>query len=60
MREIKRTIQCRIDKKQKEIKPYKQSMREIEDHLTELEALQSALADIVELVSFPERLLLRA
>lgn len=36
-------IQRRIDMKQKEIKPYKQSLKEVEDHLTVLEALQCGL-----------------
>lgn len=33
-------IQGRIDAKQKEIKPHNQILREVEDHLTVLEALQ--------------------
>jgi hypothetical protein len=37
-------IQRRIDMKQKEIKPHKQSLREVEGHLSVLEALQSALS----------------
>ena len=41
-------IQQRIDKKQKEIKPHKQSLREVEDHLTVLEALQCALSLITD------------
>jgi hypothetical protein len=35
-------IQRRINMKQREIKPHKQSLREVEDHLTVLEALQCA------------------
>ena len=41
-------IQRRIDKKQREIKPHKQSLREVEDHLTVLEALQCALSLITD------------
>jgi hypothetical protein len=41
--DTKTMIQRRIDMKQREIKPHKQSLREVEDHLTVLEALQSAL-----------------
>ena len=41
-------IQRRIDMKQKEIKPHKQSLREVEDHLTVLEALQCALSLITD------------
>jgi hypothetical protein len=40
--EIKAMIQYRIDMKQREIKPHKQSLRGVEDHLTVLEVLQSA------------------
>ena len=40
-------IQHRIDMKQKEIKPHKQSIREVEDHLTVLETLQSKLRLVV-------------
>jgi hypothetical protein len=46
--EIKAMIQRRIDMKQKEIKPHKQSLREVEDHLTVLEALQCALSLITD------------
>ena len=46
--DIKAMIQHRIDVKQKEIKPRKQSLREAEDHLTVLEALQSALSLITD------------
>ena len=46
--EIKATTQRRIDMKQKEIKPHKQSIREVEDRLTVLEALQSALSLITD------------
>ena len=45
-------IQHRIDLKQKEIKPHKQSLREVEDHLTVLEALQCALS----LITYEEEL----
>jgi hypothetical protein len=41
-------IQRRIDMNQKEIKPHKQTVREVEDHLTVLEALQSALSLITD------------
>ena len=41
-------IQRKIDAKQKEIKPHKQSLREVEDHLTVLEALQCALSLITD------------
>ena len=41
-------IQRRIDMKQKEIKPHKQTLREVEDHLTVLEALKSALSLITD------------
>jgi hypothetical protein len=41
-------IQRRIDIKQKEIKPHKQSLREVEDHLIVLEALQCALSLITD------------
>ena len=41
-------IQRRIDKKQKKIKPHKQSLREVEDHLTVLQALQSVLSLITD------------
>ena len=41
-------IQHRIDIKQREIKPHKQSLREVEDHLTVLEALQCALSLITD------------
>ena len=41
-------IQRRIDRKQKEIKPHKQSLREVEDHLIILEALQCALSLITD------------
>ena len=41
-------IQRRIDMKQKEIKPHKQSLREVEDHLIVLEALQCALSLITD------------
>ena len=46
--DIKAMIQRRIDTKQKEIKPHKQSLREVEDHLTVLEALQCALSLITD------------
>ena len=46
--DIKAMIQRRIDKKQREIKPHKQSLREVEDHLTILEALQCALSLITD------------
>ena len=46
--DIKAMIQHRIDKKQKEINPHKQSLREVEDHLTVLEALQCALSLITD------------
>jgi hypothetical protein len=46
--DIKAMIQRRIDMKQKEIKPHKQSLREVEDHLTVLEALESALSLITD------------
>ena len=46
--DIKAMIQRRIDMKQKEIKPHKQSLREVEDHLTVLEALQCALSLITD------------
>ena len=46
--DIKAMIQRRIDKKQREIKPHKQSLREVEDHLTVLEALQCALSLITD------------
>ena len=46
--EIKVMIQHRIDIKQREIKPHKQSLREVEDHLTVLEALQCALSLITD------------
>ena len=41
-------IQRRIDVKQKEMKPHKQSLREVEDHLTVLETLQCALSLITD------------
>ena len=41
-------IQRRIDMNQKEIKPHKQTVREVEDHLTVLEALQNALSLITD------------
>jgi hypothetical protein len=41
-------IQRRIDMKEKEIKPHKPTLREVEDHLTVLEALQSALSLITD------------
>lgn len=41
-------IQRRINMKQKEIKPYKQSLREVEDHLTVLEALLCTLSLITD------------
>ena len=41
-------IQHRIDIKQREIKPHKESLREVEDHLTVLEALQCALSLITD------------
>lgn len=41
-------IQRGIDMKQKEIQPDKQSLREVEDHLTVLEALQCALSLITD------------
>ena len=41
-------IQCRIDMKQKEVKSHKRSLREVENHLTVLEALQSALSLITD------------
>ena len=41
-------IQRRIEMKHKEIKPHKQSLREVEDHLTILEALQCALSLITD------------
>ena len=46
--DIKAMIQHRIDKKQREIKPHKQSLREVEDHLTVLEALQCTLSLITD------------
>jgi hypothetical protein len=46
--DVKAMIQHRIDMKQKEIKPHKQSLREVEDHLTILEALQCALSLITD------------
>jgi hypothetical protein len=46
--DIKAMIQRRIDMKQKEIKPHKQSLREVENHLTVLEALQCALSLITD------------
>jgi len=46
--DIKAMIQRRIDMNQKEIKPHKQTVREVEDHLTVLEALQSALSLITD------------
>jgi hypothetical protein len=46
--DIKAMIQRRIDKKQKEINPHKQNLREVEDHLTVLEALQCALSLITD------------
>ncbi len=46
--DIKAMIQRRIDAKQKEIKPHKQSLREVEDHLTVLEALRCALSLITD------------
>jgi hypothetical protein len=46
--DIKAMIQRRIDVKQKEIKPHKQSLREVEDNLTILEALQCALSLITD------------
>jgi hypothetical protein len=52
--DIKAMIQHRIDVKQKEIKPRKQSLREAEDHLTVLEALQSALSLITDEEEFRE------
>ena len=41
-------ISRRIDMKKNEIQPYKQSLREVEDHLTVLEALQCALSLITD------------
>ena len=41
-------IQRRIDMNQNEIKPHKQTVREVEDHLTVLEALQNALSLITD------------
>jgi hypothetical protein len=41
-------IQCRIDMRQKEIKPHKQTLREVEDHLNVLEVLQCALSLITD------------
>jgi hypothetical protein len=46
--DIKAMIQCRIDMRQKEIKPHKQTLREVEDHLNVLEALQCALSLITD------------
>jgi hypothetical protein len=46
--EIKAMIQRRIEMKQNEVKPHKQSLREVEDHLTILEALQCALSLITD------------
>ena len=46
--DIKAMIQRRIEMKHKEIKPHKQSLREVEDHLTILEALQCALSLITD------------
>jgi hypothetical protein len=46
--DIKAMIQRRIDMKQKEIKPHKQSLREVEKHLTVLEALQWAVSLITD------------
>jgi hypothetical protein len=46
--DIKAMIQRRIYKKQKEINPHKQTLREVEDHLTILEALQCALSLITD------------
>ena len=46
--DIKSMIQRRIDIKQREIKPHKQSLREVEDHITVLEALQCALSLITD------------
>ena len=40
--DIKAMIQRRIDMKQKEIKPHKQSLQKVEEHLTVLETLQCA------------------
>ena len=46
--DIKAMIQCRIDMRQKEINPHKQTLREVEDHLNVLEALQCTLSLITD------------
>jgi hypothetical protein len=44
--DIKEIIRKRIAKQEKKIRPNKQSLREVEDHLIVLETLQNALAAI--------------